>query len=100
MRWSRLHSYSGDSISIKGPEEGQYLLGFLIWKEDSEEQLRRLYLRPNFKALLSNRLTVVEAESEDRAYGIQGNEMKIQLHRPWDKWLPLTLITDLNMLCN
>lgn len=51
-------------------------------------------------AYLSNRFPVFEAQSKDRAYGIQGKEKRIPAYRPGDRWLSLTLITDLNKLRN
>lgn len=56
------------------------------------EQLKRLYLRPNFTSLTYLTGLLFLKQSEDRAYRIQENEIKIQLYRPWDKWLPLTSI--------
>lgn len=53
-----------------------------------------------FQAIcLSKEFLEFEADVEERAYGIEvaGG---ILVHRPEDKQISLTLITDLNMLCN
>lgn len=51
LRSSKLHPYSGDSISYKETGGGaRASSAFLLWEEGREEQLRRVYLWPNFKA--------------------------------------------------
>ena len=50
---------------------------------------------------LSKAFLDFEADVKERAYGTEGGKKKkILAYKPEDKQLSLTLITDLNMLCN
>lgn len=48
---------------------------------------------------LSKEFLELEADVEERAYGIEAVG-RILAHRPEDRWISLTLTTDLNTLCD